>query len=134
MSKPFIFRAWMIRQIRKASYNYPPFYKIEAEAKTTYYIDSKNGKKLKRVSFKCIQCKNQFKRGEINRDHIKPVIDPLIGFPKLPNGEDDWNTYIKAMFFNDVQMLCIACHNDKTLGENAIRTKIRQTKKKGNEI
>lgn len=131
MSKPFIFRAWLIRQLRRASYRFPPFYKVENAAKREFFIDGKTpGKKLRRVEYQCNQCKNWFNKKEINKDHIIPVIDPVRGFPLQENGDDDWTEYIKRMFMNNVQMLCIACHNIKSGDENKIRRNRKKPKDK----
>lgn len=73
---------------------------------------------------KCIECgKTGLKKGEINADHISPVVDPEIGFV-------DWNTYIKRMW-GTLQGLCIKCHKGKSRLETKERTKTRKAKKDG---
>jgi len=121
--KPFHFRSWMIGQLRRISHRYPPHYQVENAAKEVYYIPSKTGKPMKRVNITCAKCGNKFPRKQVVRDHIDPVIDPKVGFPVLPNGEDDWNSYLKRMFTPGIQMLCKECHAIKTGKENKVRRK-----------
>jgi hypothetical protein len=63
-------------------------------------------------------------------DHIIPVV-PETGFPTLPNGKDDWNTYLERYFCGPegLQVLCDPCHDIKTGKENKNRKENRLTKK-----
>ena len=56
-------------------------------------------------------------------DHISPVVNPSQGFI-------DWNTYITRMFLEEegYQILCYACHGDKTRDEREERTEMRKKK------
>lgn len=123
--KTFHFRSWMIGQLRRISHRYPPHYQVENAAREVYYIPSKTGKPMKRVNITCAKCGNKYPKKEVVRDHIEPVIDVKTGFPILPTGDDDWNTYLKRMFVlsEGMQMLCHDCHNLKTGKENKKRRK-----------
>ena len=48
-------------------------------------------------------------------DHIKPVVDPHVGFIS-------WDSFIAGLFCeaDNLQVLCKACHDTKTLEERAI--------------
>lgn len=91
--------------------------------------------------YKCANCFEIFKKEEINRDHIDPIV-PMTGFPMLPDGHHDWNMYIqRAIISRDkYQILCIPCHDIKTAIEDKIREqtsgektrKRNKTKKKKN--
>jgi 5-methylcytosine-specific restriction endonuclease McrA len=65
-------------------------------------------------------------------DHIVPVVDPEAGFPYLPDGWPDFNTYFRRMFSdeNNFIALCQSCHKTKTIAENQIR---KQNRKKINK-
>lgn len=57
-------------------------------------------------------------------DHIKPVIDPAVGFTT-------WDSFIEGLFceMNNLQALCLQCHTEKTNEERAI-AKDRRAKEK----
>jgi hypothetical protein len=113
--KVFNFKSWFISQLRSISRRYPPHYEAENKVKEVYYIQSKKGKPMKRVRFPCAICKNVVSKKQIVRDHISPVVNTKEGFPYLPNGEEDWNTYIKGMLVKteEIQMICKPCHDIK---------------------
>lgn len=68
------------------------------------------------MMYKCACCKEAFKRSDIEVDHKESVI-PLSGF-------DTWDGLIERLFCkpDGRQVLCIACHQRKSAGENRLRT------------
>jgi len=52
-------------------------------------------------------------------DHIDPVVDPKTGFPYLPDGWPDFNTYFRRMFTDESNFscLCPVCHAKKSAVE-----------------
>lgn len=64
----------------------------------------------------CAKCLESFVRKWVRVDHILPVVDPVKGF-------EGWDVYIKRLFchISNLQILCCACHNKKTIEENKIR-------------
>lgn len=72
--------------------------------------------RVERGSYKCAGCSELFKRDQIHIDHIEPVI-PVDGT------FEDWNTFIERLFCGPegLQVLCVQCHEDKTLCENIAR-------------
>jgi 5-methylcytosine-specific restriction endonuclease McrA len=76
-----------------------------------------------RNKYRCNKCRRWYRRKTIQVDHIIPVLDPVLGFPKLSDGSDDWTTYIARLFcpLANLQVLCKRCHSKKTKEENAIR-------------
>ncbi len=125
MAKEFFFRSWFIGQLRRMYRRYPPYYTVLNANKTIYYVKSKHGKDMKRVSVDCRLCGGVFKLNQVQIDHIIPVIDPKTGFPLLSNGEDDWITYLKRYYcdISNLQRICKPCHLLKTGKENKKRTK-----------
>jgi 5-methylcytosine-specific restriction endonuclease McrA len=133
--KAFFFRSWMIGQLRRIFKRYPPYYltlravRIESNEGTF-----KNGKVKIRVYYPCRKCSQPFKSSEIVVDHIEPVIDPKVGFPLLPDGSDDWKTYIGRLFcpIENLQPLCYICHDLKTGKETKAR--VRNRKKRQEKV
>lgn len=109
--KTFIFKPWMIGQIRRISYRYPPRY------------ETMNAAKVERGKYRCASCKEIHQRKDTAVDHIIPVIDPAVGFV-------DWNTYLERMFCGPegFQVLCKTCHDNKTQDENKVRQSVKKRK------
>jgi hypothetical protein len=95
-------------------------------AKVEYFEDSKHGKKLRRVHFKCNKCGRFFKNkgGEIAVDHIDPVVSIEDGFVNM-------DVYINRLFctVDNLQVLCNysgerdglkSCHKIKTSEERTL--------------
>jgi len=127
MAGEFRLRSWLINALRNSFRRYPPFYRVKNITKEEYYVPSKSGKQMRRVRFTCSQCKEKFSNKDIRVDHIEPVV-PETGFPTLPDGSDDYNTYIRRMFVSDsgLQVLCTTCHDAKTKDENKTRRDIKK--------
>jgi 5-methylcytosine-specific restriction endonuclease McrA len=105
------FENWLQSHLRLASYKYLPRNNVKTAARVS------------RGRYKCAACGEVFKSGEVQLDHIVPVVDPIDGFPRLPNGEADWNTYIARLFVPESgwQVICRPCHTVKTNTENMVR-------------
>lgn len=57
----------------------------------------------------CSTCKRLYKNGEIEVDHVHPIIKHNETFLDLSIGE-----LIKRYFFSELQVLCKSCHKEKT--------------------
>lgn len=68
----------------------------------------------------CDGCKSYYTEKNINRDHIEPVM-PVTGWIS-------WENYIERLFVKSsgIQILCIPCHDSKTMVENIMRVKNNQ--------
>lgn len=57
-------------------------------------------------------------------DHINPIVDPEKGF-------ENWDTFIERLFCEEdnLQLLCKACHDDKSAKEKAIAVERRKKEK-----
>lgn len=99
--------------------------------KSLYYPERNRALSLSRVErgvYKCKSCEQLFKKAEVHVDHIESVINVQTGFTT-------WDEYINRLFVpaEKLQVLCIACHDTKTLTENFLREinkKKRKTTKK----
>lgn len=107
MARVFNLKSWLIGALRRASYRYPARYNALKAAK------------VERNSYRCAKCAQLFPRKSIQLDHVLPVI-PITGW-------DSWDGYISRMFVeeNGFQVLCISCHEAKSIGENAERRKLK---------
>lgn len=114
--KTFNKKNWLISQLRRLSIKYPPRLKVLNAAKTTYYIKSKKGTDVKRVSFECSKCHTKgLKQKEIALDHIIPVVSD--------KGWTNWEDFLDGLFCNEdnFQVLCEACHLVKSGTEQTQR-------------
>lgn len=123
--KIFNKQSWLMNQLRRLSIKYPPRLEAYNKGKIIYYIKSKKGKDMKRVSHSCYLCgKDRLKSSEIEMDHIIPV-----------GSFETWDIFInKLMCPTEMyQKLCISCHEEKTFketGERKVRRKKKLDKKK----
>jgi len=72
--------------------------------------------------FRCAQCDGVFTRREVHRDHIEPVV-PIIGLESCAQ-------LIETMlcFAEGYQILCIPCHEAKSIEENKKRREWKKSK------
>lgn len=106
-------KRFLISILRRATYRWPP----RSEA-------LKEGRK-ERNAYECAMCKDIYKNNEIVLDHIKPVVDPKLGFTT-------WDDYINRMFpeKEGFQVLCSDCHDIKTDLEDEMRKHFHKERKK----
>lgn len=92
-----------------------------ATYKWPYFSIALSRQRIERGLYTCESCKNSFGPKEINRDHIIPVISVETGFTT-------WTDYINRLFTKSegIQILCLKCHENKTVIENHMRTKYGQ--------
>jgi 5-methylcytosine-specific restriction endonuclease McrA len=71
--------------------------------------------RIERNQYVCAACEGIFPHGDIQVDHIEPVV-ALTGF-------ENFDVYIERLFCNieGLQVLCRPCHKIKTDEENAAR-------------
>lgn len=88
-----------------------------ATYKWPYFSMAMTRQRLERGLYQCESCKGSFGPKEINRDHIEPVV--------AVTGWSNWEDYIKRLFVKSdgIQILCITCHETKTMTENQMRVK-----------
>jgi 5-methylcytosine-specific restriction endonuclease McrA len=77
-------------------------------AKTEAYTETPSGGAKRRVAFVCAQCATPTERDFVQVDHKVPV-----------GAFRDWDTFVDRLFCPamDLQILCEACHSDKTHAE-----------------
>lgn len=100
---------FVMQSLRRSTYRWPFGHMAMKAAKIEYGL------------YQCESCKGSFGPKEINKDHIEPVIPVDTGF-------QNWDQTIERMLVksNGYQILCLTCHDAKTLVENQMRTKYGQ--------
>lgn len=110
------FRSFITSALRAASRKWPPKYTALKAALIGRKTNKKTG--LMAQHYKCAMCKAEFVAGDVQVDHIHPVVDPSVGFIS-------WDVYIDRMFCElpELQVLCKPCHKIKTDEEKNQRKK-----------
>lgn len=95
---------WLVPKLRRLSYMWPP----RNEAKRLARVE--------RGRYKCASCNNIFGPKEIVVDHINPVVPVDEGFTNIGH-------FVESLFceINNLQCLCLACHDVKSHDESVIR-------------
>lgn len=107
------FRSFVTSTLRAGSRRWPPKYETLNAAKTEKKINEKTGRLAQH--YKCKKCKNDFSAKDVQVDHIKPIVDPKVGFVS-------WDVFIENLFCEkkNLQVLCTSCHSTKTKKEKII--------------
>lgn len=113
---------------KKKNTNKYAFAKAALRRASTYWYAMSEAEANARVArgvYKCNICQEHFKRGEIQRDHIKPVVS-------TDGGVNDMNTYIETLFCGpeNIQIVCKPCHTTKSSVEGELRKQVRKEKAK----
>lgn len=100
---------FVMQALRRATYRWPFHHLAMQRQKIEYGL------------YQCESCKLSFSPKQVNKDHIESVISTQTGFT-------NWDEIIKRMYVksNQIQILCINCHSNKTLIENEMRKKYNQ--------
>lgn len=72
----------------------------------------------------CSLCRRLYKNGEIEVDHVHPIIKYNETFLDLTIGE-----IINRYFFSELQVLCKSCHKEKTKLERKEKSEYVKNKK-----
>jgi 5-methylcytosine-specific restriction endonuclease McrA len=112
-------KAFIISVLRSGSRRWPQKYETLNEAKTEKKINKATGRLAQH--FLCKGCSKEFPAKLVQVDHVKPVVDPAIGF-------QNWDTFIERLFCDkgNLQVLCKACHDFKTSLEKQKTKKEKQ--------
>lgn len=75
--------------------------------------------------YRCAKCRDLYERSETHVDHREPVV-------RLSGWDGSWDTYRDRLFTSpeNLQILCVSCHKEKSKKELQERRKIRCSKKK----
>lgn len=115
------FRAFIKSLLRAGTMRWAPKYDALKAAFVKRGVNPKTGKLAK--LHKCNHCSKLFPMNAVKVDHIKPVVDPNVGFVS-------WDMYIDRMFceVENLQVLCDPCHDFKTKTESKKQHHLPTTK------
>ena len=107
-------RSFITSTLRAGARKWPPKYETLQDAFVGKQININSNREAKH--YKCNSCSGYFPGAYVQVDHIKPVVDPEIGFTT-------WDEYIKRLFCpkENLQVLCTECHNIKSAAERKKR-------------
>jgi hypothetical protein len=117
---------------KKVNKNKYAFAKSALRRASVYWYAMKeamDNAKVSRGLWKCAQCQGEFKKSEVQKDHISPVVST--------DGEkNDMNTYIETLFCEpeNIQILCKPCHLTKSAVEQQLRKENRKKKTKAKKL
>ena len=114
--KPKTVKTFLTGYLRRASLHWP--------ARNEALTDARSA----RGWYKCAMCQEEYKRDQVDIDHIKPIVS-------LKDGFTTWDDYINALFCpkEGFQILCQNCHETKTMIEDTMRMQYKTTLKEYEE-
>lgn len=82
--------------------------------------------KVSRGLWSCAHCKEHFKKHEVQKDHIQPVVSVN------EDKQNDMNSYVETLFCEpeNIQILCKNCHSLKSSVEATLRAQARKERAK----
>lgn len=118
------YRQFITSALRSAFRRWPPKSEVLKHAR----FGTRRHPRMNRMvnSYRCAICNhNSFTYGQMQVDHVKPVVDPKKGFI-------DWDTFIDRLFCEGpfLQAVCKPCHKKKSDLERKLHVKRRQAAKK----
>jgi len=105
-----------MRELRRAS--------LKWWARREAIVNAFVRKEGRRHFYKCAKCDGEFPRKGVQADHINPVIDPT---KKTFTIEEFCDRLLVGV--DGFQILCLKCHEEKTIKENEIRDKVKGPRK-----
>lgn len=114
-------RRFLIPVLRRASIRF----KVKVAKGYEYpRTQCKQAARIERGLYKCASCGEGFKEKDTVVDHVDPVV-------ALEGDDYDWNTFINRLYVpaDKLQILCVPCHDIKSLTEDNLRTAHREVKK-----
>lgn len=116
--KKSLFNNFIKNTLRRASYRWSPRGEAEKAAR------------IARGLYRCAICQGEFKRGEVELDHVEPVV-PIKESWMDEEGNPDWNLYIRRLFCEKegYQIICKRDHEVKTEHEDTMRAFFNEKRK-----
>lgn len=104
MAKPINRKSFVISTLRKASFRWPPRYRVMVKARRD------------RGKYECAICHSIVGNRDIQMDHKEPVL-------LVDKGFTTFDEYIERLFCDEdgYQAICRTCHDIKTKEENELR-------------
>lgn len=110
------FRGFIRSMLRKGSMRWRPKSVVKQAARHPEKLPGKTARLVFHSTCAC--CGNLVPETDTAVDHIKPVVDPEVGFT-------NWDDFINNLYCEaeGLQVLCTPCHLEKTNAEKAIAKK-----------
>jgi 5-methylcytosine-specific restriction endonuclease McrA len=110
------FKAFKIAALRAYMKRWEPMWDTKNNAKVGKRVNKKTGRLAEH--YKCAGCSNLFVARDVQVDHIEPVVSVEDGFENL-------DVYADRLYCEEenLQVLCLACHKEKTNKERKDRKK-----------
>lgn len=115
------FRSFVKSALRAASRKWPPKYGCLNDAFVGKQVCKVSGRLGKH--YRCGSCDGVFAGRFVQVDHIDPIIDPVVGFRS-------WDEVVDRLFCEkeNLQVLCLECHQAKTAAERKLKKEHNATK------
>ena len=115
------YRGFIRSMLRKGSMRWRPKNEVKKKARHHTKLPGKTARLV--FHAKCADCGELVPETDTAVDHIKPVVDPELGFTS-------WDDFINRLYCEEdnLQVLCNDCHLIKTADEKE-RAKIARRKK-----
>lgn len=109
------YQSFIRSMLRRGSMRWKPKYDCKREARHHTKLPGKTARLV--FHSKCAGCGKLYPETETAVDHIKPIVDPDIGFT-------NWDDFIHLLFCetDNLQVLCTKCHHEKTQAEKEVTT------------
>lgn len=123
--KPFSLYSFLLPRLRRLSIQWPArnevFKRVRLELEDGFY---KNGNPKVIVRYKCESCGQTKPADEIEIDHKTPISNFA--------AHGSWDSYLNALFCSseNLQALCVSCHDQKSAKEAGERAAKRKKPKK----
>jgi 5-methylcytosine-specific restriction endonuclease McrA len=101
------YRSFITSTLRGGMRRWPPKWETLKDAFAGKKVNKKTGKQA--MHYTCACCNKQYVAKDVQVDHVNPVVDTSTGFVS-------WDVYIDRLFCEkeNLQILCSACHKEKT--------------------
>lgn len=105
--------SFIVSVLRSGSRKYPPKYETLNEAKTEKKVNPKTNRIAQH--FLCKECAKDFPAKDVQVDHVIPIVSS--------SGFTTWDSFIENLYCgkDNLQVLCVECHNKKTKKESSER-------------
>ena len=121
---PSEFHTFIMNLLRKGHMRWRPKYHA---IDLTFVEEGKNPKTGHKCKLHyCKACEKVHAKGDMRADHIKPVVNPHVGFVS-------WDEAVKRMFVevDHYNVICVDCHKLKTAEERRIRKELSSSSSTG---